>query len=49
MTSEFLFFFSFFNLSSLPEDKKKEAIEKTKINITEAVVLFEYGRVNENY
>ena len=37
------------NLSSLPKDKKKEVIEKVEITITEAVMLFEYGKANKVY
>ena len=46
---EFLLSFGLLKLSSLPEDKKKEVIEKMEITITEAVVLFEYEKTNKGY
>ena len=49
MALEFLLLFGRLNLSSLPEDKKKEVMEKVEITITEAVVLFEYGKANKGY
>ena len=49
MVSEFFLPFGRLNLSSLPENKKKEVMEKAEITITKAVVLFEYGKANEGY
>ena len=49
MVSEFLLLFERLNLSSLPKDKKKEVMKKAEITITEAVVLFEYGKTNKGY
>ena len=49
MVSEFLLFFKCLNFSSLPEDKKKEVMEKAEITIIVAVVLFEYGKANKGY
>ncbi len=49
MALEFFFLFGRLNLSSLPEDNKKEMIKKTEITITEAGMLFKYEKANEGY
>lgn len=46
---KFLLLFRYLNLFSLPEDKKKEVIEKIKITITKAILLFEYKKANKRY
>lgn len=49
MVSDFLLPFRRLNLSSLSEGKKKKVIDKTKLSVTEAVELFEYGKTNKGY
>ena len=49
MVLEFLLPFGRLNLSFLPKDKKKEVMENVEITITEAVVLFGYGKANKEY
>ncbi len=49
IVSEFFLFFGRHKLLFLPKDKKKIVIEKAKITITEAVLLFEYEKANKKY
>lgn len=48
MVLEFFLLFGRLNLSSLPEDKKK-MMEKAKLIISKAVMLFEYVKANKEY
>ena len=49
MASEFLLPFGRLNLSSLSEEKRSEVLEKSGLNVTEAVEIFEYGKSNDGY
>ena len=47
MVSDFFLPFGRLNLSSLLEEKKKKMMDKTRLLVTEAVELFEYGKTNK--
>lgn len=49
MAFEFLLPFDRLNLFSLSKKKKIEVMEKTRLSVTEAIKLFEYGKANERY
>ena len=49
MVSEFLLPFGRLNLSSLSKEKRSEVLEKSGLNITEAVEIFEYRKSNNGY
>ena len=49
MASEFLLPFGRLNLSFLSKEKKKEIVQKSRLKVTEAVEIFEYGKSNDGY
>lgn len=46
---EFIFPFECLNLASLTPEKRQEVMEKTGLVHTEAVKVFEYGKINDSY
>lgn len=49
MTSKFLLFFGRLNLSFLSKEREKKVREKSGLEVTKAVKIFEYRKSNDRY